>query len=379
MVVGASGSASFAPSLTLVALALLGAHVVRLATERTDEVQSFAVVSNGAYLAASLLCPLDDGALVVMLIGAASLAFHAHRDRGAGTQQHTLDIALGWVLIAHLAFAPLLAGARVLAKAWGVTDESGWWWLRTAGRIAFYAALATAVSLMFSLFESIYDSEVLGNGQVIVYLVFGIPAALAVSVERAFVLTRPMPEDRAGVLHPYVEAALETLVVLLLVGAAVTANGQLIGRTLTGAEYDLFHGQWHFLSAVVATVVYRRTYDVNRVARGELQTCVCHSDVSELVLLGALAVHAILAIILKEAGGVGAGAVASEIVLGISATVLFAVSAWTWWRILSRRDERARAVAGPKLADSDAEAAVALTSGGVQTRAFRITLDGLVV
>ena len=156
----------------------------------------------------------------------------------------------------------------------------------------------------------------------------------------------------------------------------------------------------------------------------------CHSDVSELVLLGVLAVHAALVIVLKKAGGVGAGAVASEIVLGISgagaasprsgmkwcsrparsdlpvpadvhetqpsgsndamvgsgsgagadcsteATVLFAVSAWTWWR---NRSGRARAVVGPKLADSDAEATVALTSGGVQTPAFRITLGGLVV
>ena len=98
-----------------------------------------------------------------------------------------------------------------------------------------------------------------------------------------------------------------------------------------------------------------------------------------MVLLGALAVHAMLVIILKEAGGVGAGVVASEIVLGISAVVLFAVSAWTWWRNRSGRDERARAVAGSKLEAADAEAAVALTSGGASTPAFRITLGGLIV
>ena len=99
---------SFAPSLTLVTLAAVGAHVARLAASR-DSPHVFATVSNGAYLCAGLLCPLDDGALAVMLAGAASLAFHAqYRLAPRAAYAHTLDIALGWVLVVHLAFAPLL-------------------------------------------------------------------------------------------------------------------------------------------------------------------------------------------------------------------------------------------------------------------------------
>ena len=72
-----SGSGtSFAPSLTLIALAAVAAHVARLVAPR-DSPHVFATVSNGALLCAGLLCPLDDGALAVMLAGAASLAFHA--------------------------------------------------------------------------------------------------------------------------------------------------------------------------------------------------------------------------------------------------------------------------------------------------------------
>ena len=338
-----SGGASFAPSLTLVALAAVGAHVARLAASR-DSPHVFAAVSNGAYLCAGLLCPLDDGALAVMLAGAASLAFHAQYTLGA--YAHTLDIALGWVLVVHLAFVPVLAGARFVAARLGLTDDDPqWWWLRVVGRIAFYAALGTALVLMFALYDSVYHGD---GGQLVLYLIAAPIAALALALERVFVLTQPTPAERAGTLHPYAEAALETAVLLLAAAAAVTAQGGLLGRSLTHeqqpAAYDLFHGQWHILVAVVATAAYQRAHDVNRLARNELERCVCHSDASELALLGGLGVYAALVIALKEAG---ASAGASEAVLGVAMLGLLGLSATAWWRGAAARRAVAFAAVAP--------------------------------
>ena len=334
----AGGGTSFAPSLTLVALAAVGAHVARLAASR-DSPHVFAAVSNGAYLCAGLLCPLDDGALAVMLAGAASLAFHAQYT--LGSYAHTLDIALGWVLVVHLAFAPVLAGARFAAARLRLTDDAPWWWLRVIGRIAFYAVLATALTLMFALYDSVYHGD---GGQLVLYLIAAPVAALALAVERVFVLTQPPPAERAGPLHPYAEAVLETAVLLLVLAAAVTAQGELLGRSLTAAAqpaaYDLFHGQWHILLAVVATAAYQRAYDVNRLARNELERCVCHSDASELALLGGLGVYAVLVIALKEAG---AGAGASEAVLGVAMLGLLGLSGTAWRRGAAARRRRRRA------------------------------------
>jgi hypothetical protein len=331
---------SFAPSLTLITLAGVAAHIARLVAPR-DSPHVFATVSNGALLCAGLLCPLDDGALAVMLAGAASLAFHA--EYALGAYAHTLDIALGWVLVAHLAFAPLLAGARFVARNLGITDESPLSWLRVLGRIAIYAVLGTAFVLMFALYDSVYHNDAVGgNGQLVLYLICAPVAALALVVERVFVLTQPPPAQRTGLLHPYAEAALETAVLLLVLAAAVTAQGELLGRSLTAkkqpAEYDLFHGQWHVLIAVVAAVAYQRSYDVNRLARRELESCVCRSDASEVALLGGLGGYAVLVIVLKEAGeGAGAGAGASEAVLGVAMLGLVGLSGAAWWRDAAQR------------------------------------------
>jgi hypothetical protein len=320
------GGTSFAPSLTLVTFAAVCAHVVRLAASR-DSPFVFATVSNGAYLCAGLLCPLDDGAVIIMLVGAASVAFHAEYTRI--TPAHTLDIALGWVLVVHLAFVPLLAGARLVAARLGLTDnDPHWWWLRVVGRIAFYATLGTAFVLMFALYDSIFHGDA---GQVVLYMIVAPIAALGLVIERIFVLAQPPPAERTGPLHPYAEAVLETAVLLLVAAAAMTAQGELFGRSLSQsnqpAEYDLFHGQWHILVAVVATAGYQRTHDVNKLARNELEHCVCHSDPSELALLGGLGVYAILVIVLKE---VRANAGASEAVLGVAMFGLLVLSATAW-------------------------------------------------
>ena len=337
---GSGEGTSYAPSLTLIGLAAAGAHVARLAASR-DSPYVFATVSNGAFLAAGLLCPLDDGALLVMLLGAASLAFHAQYK--FGDYAHTLDIALGWVLVVHLAFAPLLAGWRVLVAAVGERCPSDLWWLRLLGRAAIYAVLGTAFVLMFVLYDSVYNGHVFGgNGQLLLYLICGPVAALALVVERIFILTRPPPPvERAGPLHPYAEAALETAVVLLVLAAAVTAQGDLLGRSLTAAaqpaEYDLFHGQWHILLATVAAAAYQRVHDVNRLADAELERCVCHSDVSEVALLGGLGGYATLVIVLKE---VRADAGVSEVALFAAAIVVLFLGGVAWRRDVAARRGR---------------------------------------
>ena len=332
-----SASTSLAPSLSLVAFAAVGAHVARLAAPR-DSPYVFASASNGAYIAAALLCPMDDGALALTLIGAASLAHHAEPDR---RQAHTLDLALGWVLVMHLAFAPLLAGARVFAQRVS-------WWVRMLGRIAAYAVWGAALAVLFSHYvELIDDPTFVGNGQILLYIIVGPIAALALGLERIFILTKGNPPDssQTPVLTPYLEAAIETLVVLLMINAAVVAQGTLLGRQLFNKPedvdaYDIFHGQWHILIAFVAIICYRRVYEVNQYSKGQLKTCVCHAQWPELAMLAALAFHSVLVIVLKEAA-VSAGA--SEATLGVSVTLLCAFSAYAWWQSMRASPPASRA------------------------------------
>jgi len=333
---------SLAPSLTLVFAAVVVAHVVHLAASRDSPVV-FATVSNGAYLAAGLLCPRDDGALALLLAGAASLAYHS--ETSPHDETHTLDIVLGWVLVVHLAFATSFAVARAFAKLWNIHDQSSW---RLVGRIAAYAVLATAFVLMFSLYDAIkHSGAVGGNGQLVLYFVAAAVATLAFVVGRGFFLTRGCAQVAAPkgafVLHPYVEVAVEALALMAAIAGAVVAQGALLGRELLRGrdteEYDLFHGYWHALIAALAAVVYQRVDDLTRYARAADEAVgVCRSRLPALLLLGVLLVYALLVVVLKEAP---AGAVASEATLGVMSLVACGASAFAWW---SARRDAARVV-----------------------------------
>ena len=335
-----------APALTLVFAAVVVAHVARLAAPRDSPVV-FAAVSNGAYLAAGLLCPRDDGALALLLAGAASLAYHS--ETSPHKETHTLDISLGWVLVVHFAFATSLAVARAFAKRWRIHVQSPW---RLVGRIAAYAVLATALVLMFALYDAIKNSGAFGgigggNGQLILYFIAAPVAALAFAVGRGFFLTRGCAQVAAPkgafTLHPYLEAAVEALALLAAIAGAVVGQGDLLGRELhrdrDTAEYDLFHGYWHAQIAAVAAVVYQRVDDLTRYARAEDETvAVCRSRLPALLLFGVLLVYALLVVVLKEAR---AGAVASEATLGAMSLVACGASAFAWW---SARRDAARVV-----------------------------------
>ena len=333
---------SLAPALTLVFAAVVVAHVAHLAAARDSPVV-FATVSNGAYLAAGLLCQRDDGALALLLAGAASLAYHS--ETSPHKETHTLDISLGWVLVVHLAFATSLAVARAFAKRWRVHVQSPW---RLVGRIAAYAVLATAFTLMFGLYDAIKQSDAVGgNGQLVLYFIAGPVVALAFAVGRGFFLTRGCAQVAAPkgafTLHPYAEAAVEALALLALLAAAVVAQGDLLGRELKREvdteEYDLFHGYWHALIAALGAVVYQRVDDLTRYARAEDEAiAVCRSRLPALLLFDVLIGLAVLVIVLKEAR---AGAVASEATLGVASLLACGASAFAWW---SARRDAARAV-----------------------------------
>ena len=350
---------SLAPALTLVFAAVLVAHVARLAAPRDSPVV-FAAASNGAYLTAGLLCPRDDGALALLLAGAASLAFHS--ETSPHDETHVLDITLGWVLVVHFAFATSLAVARAFAKRWRIHVQSPW---RLVGRIAAYAVLATAFVLMFALYDKIkHSTAVRGiggeNGQLILYFIAAPVAALSFAVGRGFFLTRGCAQVAAPkgafTLHPYLETAVEAIALLAAIAGAVVGQGDLLGRELWRdrdtdvEEYDLFHGYWHAQIAAVAAVVYQRVDDLTRYARAEDETvAVCRSRLPALLLFGVLIGLAVLVVVLKEAR---AGVVASEATLGVASLFACGASAFAWWS--ARLDAvRAVRVAGVEAAASE--------------------------
>ena len=338
---------TLAPTFTLVICAMVVAYIIRFSVPEEESRVVFATASNGGYLALALLCPSDDGALAVVLTGASSLAFHAQRDNT--DYAHTLDTALAWVLVVHLAFSSLLSGARVFAFWWNITDDNpSYWLLRMFGRMAVYAVFGSVITVLFSFYHEIRLDRGSGmDGNCLVFVICGGVAAVALCVQRIFVLGSLARAARSGAspvglakanatlkgpFGPYAEGVIESTVILVCAVAGVSAQGDVIGRHLPMSfntpEYDLYHGQWHILIALAAAAVYERVDDINRYARGGEPVCICHSQWPEIVMLISVGVYALLVVALKESY---AEIYASQATLFVSALVLLGISGYAWW------------------------------------------------
>lgn len=318
----------FVRPLLVVSLALAVAHAARLGAFGSVFEDRFATWSNLCYVAAGLACtpPLRTaereaararprGAFLLLLMGAASWAWHAEPHQGLHSPPHVLDIAFGWLLVTHLAYSSLVVGVDAVAVGVGA---GGWSRLRKGAQVALYIGLATAVILIFTRYDDFYAD------QLTLYLAAGPVCAVTVAASRLLLTQQKGVLRRRGVLIALFEAA----VVLGTTLASVYSQTDLLGRKISRGDakeaYDLHHGNWHFLMAAVAVLVYVRLADVavvleRRQANAEWgwdDACVCELPAADLAALLVLAVYGAVAVALKEesadptvAGGVLAGIV----------------------------------------------------------------------
>ena len=237
---------------------------------------------------------LNSGCFPLLLLGASSLAFHKSSE--LDDPAHTLDVFAGWLLVLHLCYCALSIAVLCTPPLLGLPHSAASAyrrWLRPLLSIGF----VSAVALLAVFFEEIYSN------QLSFYFSVGPTAALFGAFCRML-----LTEGESGVGL----ALFELLVALVVVTAAVFAQGELVGRTLTAETapelYDLFHGSWHVLLSAVAAVVYARSADAGRLLMGRdgesavaLPRCVCRLPVLDWLGEALLLLLAVVVLVTKEA------------------------------------------------------------------------------
>ena len=226
---------------------------------------------------------LTSGTFPLLLLGVASLSFH--RSHELASPAHTLDVFAGWVLVSHLGFCAVKLAAIAVPQLLGWPP-----FYRTLLGSLLSVGFAGAVAALAVLFDEVYAHQLL------FYLIVGSNAVLFGALCRALLAGG---EEGAGV------ALFELFVALAVVTAAIFAQGELIGRTLTAATapelYDLFHGLWHVLLSAVATLVYARVADLGRLLETPTARCVCALPVLDWLGEALLLLLAVVVLVTKEA------------------------------------------------------------------------------
>ena len=257
--------------------------------------------------AVKLAGSLASSSLPLILIGVSSFAFHIASD--VGSNAHTLDIFMGWVLVLHVATIPV-----VVAVASFVPTRFS----KFVSRLV----LSTGIVVALFLFASFYDG--MYRNQKYFYLVSGSIAMAASALCRRLL----MYDNNKLTFVPSALAFAELVVGVVVVISAVFSQGELLGRRVSlssdARRYDIFHGQWHFLLATISSASYARAGDAaNRLIveleRGSVR-CICKWPVLDAVGGVAVLLHATFVILLKE---LDSDIVFVNIVLSVSTTVLF--------------------------------------------------------
>lgn len=223
-----------------------------------------------------------------LLLGASSLAFH--RDSEVSSNAHTLDIFLGWVLVGHVA---LVTSTVALVS---FAPERAVQFLR---RYAMSIGTTVLIVCLASFYDIVYENQRL------FYLVAGAVAMTTSALCRLLLVYDNYQLKRT----PVVMAILELVAGAWIVVAAIFSQGELLGRRVSlasdEARYDLYHSNWHYLLALVASCGYTRADDAARRVVGWLDEstdlpCLCAWPRLDAVGAGVVVIHAVLVVALKE-------------------------------------------------------------------------------
>lgn len=261
----------------------------------------FATMTNLCYLAAGfhreaaaatdkhsvtlLVGQMGGGAVILVLMGASSFAFH--READMYSPAHTLDITFGWLLVVHVFYSAFSLSLLALAK-----------YCRRAGTRILRTALSLSLLIAFTIIMTFYD-DVYSN-QDWFYFTIGPAAAVFGGIARFLLVF----EEGKFQWRAFGIAMFEVVVALSAVLAAIICQGSLLGRKITISSdpkaYDLFHGNWHFLLALVCALLYSRIADAARIVQGTHVVCVCNLPALDLSSEVLILVYSATCIVLKE-------------------------------------------------------------------------------
>ena len=265
-----------------------------------------AVSATDRHSATLLVGQMAGGSLILVLMGASSFAYH--RESLLGAPAHTLDILFGWLLVTHVFYVSFSVSLLAFVR-FALPDS-----LDTQGLRVVRAILSFSLLIMVTMMMTFYDAFY--SHQLEFYFVVGPAAALFGGITR-FILVY---EDKKLQWNAVGLAVMEVVVALTGVVAAILAQGELVGRKLSRSEtpeaYDLFHGNWHFLLALIMSLLYSRASDAARIVQGTHVVCVCSLPTLDWFAEISIFIYSVMVIVLKE-GNVDIRT--STILLGIGA------------------------------------------------------------
>lgn len=286
--IGAAAAPSIYVFATLTNLSFLGASLYRVG-----------VVLSERHSSSPLVGQLAGSSLIYAFMGGSSFAYHA--ESKLSSPAHSFDILFGWVLVMHVTFVCFSIVVFALMKyfLWGWNTLASMAYVRTALSLA----LLTGVTLLMTFYDEVYAI------QQEFFFVMGPSAAVFGAICRFILIYRDDKVNRMALLI----AVTELFVALLIVFAAIVCQCELLGRKIQrnndGTEegdlnnklYDFFHGHWHFLMAMVTSLLYSRGADAARVVQGSHLVCVCTLPYLDSFAYVILAMYSILLIWFKEA------------------------------------------------------------------------------
>lgn len=172
-------------------------------------------------------------------MGASSFAFHLRGEYNS--KGWVLDIAMGWLVLIYMACLLAFVCLRLIRVS------------RNTSRLLVHVLFAGLVTVAWTRFDDVYHIQTLimvAGGSVIATLF----ACVHMHRER-------MLRGARGVVRAGVDVAM----LLWLLVAATLVQCQMLGSGCADQrEYDLSHGQWHFLLSVALGLTHRRV--INQVA-----------------------------------------------------------------------------------------------------------------
>jgi hypothetical protein len=285
--IGAAAAPSVYVFATLTNLSFLGASLYRVG-----------VVLSERHSSSPLVGQLAGSSLIYAFMGGSSFAYHA--ESVLLSPAHSFDILFGWVLVMHVTFVcfSIVVFAIMKYSLWGWNTLANMAYVRTALSLS----LLTGVTLLMTFYDEVYSI------QQEFFFIMGPSAAVFGAMCRFILIYRDDKVNRMAVLI----AVLELIVALLIVFSAIVCQCELLGRKIQrnddGTEegdlnnklYDFFHGHWHFLMAMVTSLLYSRGADAARVVQGSHLVCVCTLPYLDSFAYLILSMYAILLIWFKE-------------------------------------------------------------------------------
>ena len=233
--------------------------------------------------AQTIMGPSGQSFIMFLFLGAASFGFHAKQQ---DHWEHILDVCFGWFFVLHVAY--VITTVLVLSKIPT--------WARTSTRAVF------ALLYMCAIFYMMSHANEIHNHQKIIMISLAVTAAVSALLMRTLMRCR---STRFDVLLIF-----ETVVVMLAAFTAVVAQCELMPKTvhydsfdtdpLNAQNYDLYHGNWHFLLALVASLLYTRAEQFAQSVLSKKPVDIC--SLSPMAVIGKviLVIYCVLLLVMKE-------------------------------------------------------------------------------